>query len=94
MWALRSLAEPPTASESRQSRTNHGWASGSDQWSLRHDTWAATWGQHEWSHRQDQSSEGQKRWEGTGQPSHLLDALDVPVVSGVKSREDKDGLVE
>ena len=82
VWVLRSLAEAPSSFESRQSRTNPGCASGSDQWSSRHDTWAATWGQHEWSHSQDQCSEGQNRWEGTGQSSHLPDALDVLVVSG------------
>ena len=30
VWVLRYLVEPSTASESRQSRTNHGWASGSE----------------------------------------------------------------
>ena len=93
VWVLRSLVEAPTTVESRQSRTNHGWASGSNQWSSRHDTWAATWGQHEWSHGQDQCSEGQHRWEGTGQSSHLLDAVDVLVVSGTNSIEDEDGSV-
>ena len=36
----------------------------------------------------------QKRWEGTGQSSHLPDAVDVLVVSGTKSIEDEDGSVE
>ena len=37
---------------------------------------------------------GKKRWEGTGQSSHLPDAVDVLVVSGPKSIEDEDGSVE